>query len=89
MAAVRGLDTASSLDAKTEELIHLALLAALGLESGLPFHVGLAKAAGASHADVISALLVALPVVGQRVTQALPPALAAYDHAPDPAAPQG
>ena len=81
MQAVRALDSASALDKKTEELVHLALLAALHLESGIPFHVGLAKQAGASRAEVISALLVGLPLVGQSITQALPAALAAYDGA--------
>ncbi len=33
MGAVRGLDEASALDKKTEELAHLAVLAALRLES--------------------------------------------------------
>ncbi len=49
------------------------------MESGVPFHVRSAKAAGASRAEVISALLVGLPAAGQVVVQALPAALAAYD----------
>ncbi len=36
MQAVRGLDDASALDKKTEELAYLAVLAALRLESGVP-----------------------------------------------------
>ena len=43
MEAVRSLDEASALDKKTEELAHLAVLAALRLESGVPLHVQLAK----------------------------------------------
>lgn len=57
----------------------MALLAALGLESGVPTHVRLAKQAGASRDEVISAVLVGLPLAGQRVMQVLPAALAAYD----------
>ncbi|MHB8628534.1 MAG: carboxymuconolactone decarboxylase family protein [Aggregatilineales bacterium] len=79
MQAVRALDNASVLDKKTEELVHISLLAALRLESGLPFHVQLARQAGASRDEVISAILVGLPVVGQVVTQAIPIALAAYN----------
>ncbi len=79
MGAVRGLDEASALDKKTEELAHLAVLAALRLESGVPLHVQLAKAAGASREEVISAVLVGLPVAGQGVTQVLPTAIATYD----------
>lgn len=81
LAAVQKLGTASALDQKTEHLAYLAVLAALRLESGIPFHVQLAKRAGASRAEVISALLVGLPAAGNAVVQGLPAALAAYDAA--------
>jgi len=61
---VKGLDTASALDKKTEHLSYLAVLAALRLDSGVPFHVHLAKQAGASRAEVVSAILVGLPAAG-------------------------
>ena len=48
MTAVKGLDSACALDKKTEALAYLAVLAALRLESGIPFHVQSAKQAGAS-----------------------------------------
>ena len=76
---VQALDQASALDKKTEELAYLAVLAALRMESGVPFHVVTAKAAGASREEVISAILVGLPAAGHAVTQVLPSALAAYD----------
>jgi alkylhydroperoxidase/carboxymuconolactone decarboxylase family protein YurZ len=79
MAAVQGLDTASALDKKTGHLAYLAVLAALRMESGVPFHVKLARAAGASRDEVISAVLVGLPAAGLGVTQALPAAVGAYD----------
>ena len=79
MEAVHGLDEASALDKKTEELAYLSVLAALRMESGVPFHVKSAKAAGSSRAEVISAVLVGLPAAGQAVIQCLPAALAAYD----------
>lgn len=79
MAAVQGLGKASALDKKTEALAYLAVLAALRLESGVPFHVHLAKQAGASREEVISALLVGLPAAGHSVTQVLPAALTAYE----------
>lgn len=77
--AVQGLAIASALDPKTAELAYLAVLAALRLENGIPFHVQAAKQAGASRREVISAILVGLPVAGHKVTQALPAALIAYD----------
>lgn len=76
---VQGLAAASALDNKTSALAYLAVLAALRLESGVPFHVQSAKRAGASREEVISAILVGLPAAGHGVTQCLPSALAAYD----------
>jgi alkylhydroperoxidase/carboxymuconolactone decarboxylase family protein YurZ len=79
MTAVRGLSEASALDPKTQTLAYLAVLAALRLESGVPFHVAHAKQVGASRDEVISAILVGLPAAGHVVTQVLPAALQAYD----------
>ena len=79
MEAVHKLDAASSLDKKTEELAYLAVLASLGLESGVPFHIKSAKAAGASRDEIKSAILLGLPAVGNRVISSLPVALEAFD----------
>jgi alkylhydroperoxidase/carboxymuconolactone decarboxylase family protein YurZ len=79
MDAVRALDAASALDAKTQALAYLAVLAALRLESGVPFHVAHAKQVGASRDEVISAILVGLPAAGNAVTQSLPGAIEAFD----------
>ncbi len=80
MKMVQGVDQASALDKKTEELAYLAVLAALRMESGIPFHVQSARQAGASREEIISSLLVGLPAAGQAVIQVLPTALAAYDN---------
>ena len=77
--AVQGLGAASALDKKTSALAYLAVISALRLESGIPFHVNSAKAAGATREEVISAVLVGLPAAGHVVTQALPIAIAAYN----------
>ncbi len=76
---VAGLDSASVLDAKTQALTYLAVLAALRLENGIAFHTREAKTAGATRDEVISAILIGLPAAGLGVTQVLPAALAAYD----------
>lgn len=76
---VQGLVKASVLDRKTSTLAYLAVLAALRMESGIPFHVKAAQEAGASRDEVISAVLLGLPAAGHVVTQVLPAALAAYD----------
>jgi alkylhydroperoxidase/carboxymuconolactone decarboxylase family protein YurZ len=70
---------ASALDDKTAALAYLAVLAALRIESGVPFHVQAAKKAGATRHEVVSAILVGLPAAGQVVTQVLTAAVAAYD----------
>lgn len=79
MSAVRGLDRASALDDKTKHLAYLAVLAALGRESGIPFHVHLAQKVGASREEIISAILVGLPAAGHIVTQSLPQAILELD----------
>jgi alkylhydroperoxidase/carboxymuconolactone decarboxylase family protein YurZ len=79
MGCVDHLASASVLDEKCQHLAYLAVLAALRLEGGVPFHVQLAKRAGASRAEIVSAILVGLPAAGNAVTQSLPAALAAYD----------
>jgi alkylhydroperoxidase/carboxymuconolactone decarboxylase family protein YurZ len=75
---VQGLAKASALDGKTRALTYLAVLAALGLESGVPFHVQAARGAGATLEEVVSSILVGLPAAGHRVTQSLPAAIEAF-----------
>lgn len=77
--ATTALDGASALDKKTEELAYIAVLAAMHLTSGIPFHVDLAKKNGASRKEVISAVLVGLPAAGNVVLQSLPIALETFD----------
>ncbi|MGA2025528.1 MAG: carboxymuconolactone decarboxylase family protein [Syntrophobacteraceae bacterium] len=79
MTAVRNVGDASAMDRKTESLAYLAVLSALRLESGIPFHVAIAKEAGASRDEVISAILVGLPAAGNAVVRSLPVAIQAYD----------
>src|SRR5689334_6354151 len=79
MQAVRGLAEASALDKKTGELVYPSVLAAVGMESGIAFHVKAAKQLGATRDEISSAILVGMPAVGQVVIQCLPAALSAYD----------
>jgi alkylhydroperoxidase/carboxymuconolactone decarboxylase family protein YurZ len=81
MGCAEALGQASALEEKVRHLAYLGVLAVLRLESGLPFHVRLAKHAGATRAEVVSAILIGLPAAGHVVTQCLPAALAAYDDA--------
>ena len=61
--AVQALGAASALDDKTAALAYLAVMAAARLDSGLPFHVKMAKMHGATRDEVISAVLIGLPAV--------------------------
>ncbi|MGF0524265.1 carboxymuconolactone decarboxylase family protein [Agrobacterium pusense] len=79
--AVQALGAASTLDAKTQSLIYIGILAALRLESGIGFHVMEAKSHGASRDDIISAVLTGLVAAGNGVISALGPALDAFDGA--------
>lgn len=79
METIRKLASVSKLDSKTAELAYIAVLAALRLEGGLPFHVKHAKSLGATREEIISAVLVGLPATGNIVIQALPIALNAFD----------
>lgn len=79
MEVVQKLDATSSLDEKTGEISYTAVLAAVGLESGIPFHVKRAKELGATREDIISAVLIGLPAVGNRVVKGLTIALTAFD----------
>ncbi|MCY6957439.1 carboxymuconolactone decarboxylase family protein [Clostridium brassicae] len=80
MEVVQKLGNVSGLDKKTEELAYIAVLAATRMESGIPFHVKQAKEKGASREEIISAILVGLPAVGNIVTTSLPIALESYDN---------
>lgn len=68
----------SALDAKTQELAYISVLAALQVEGGLPFHVMHAKELGASLEEVKSAVLIGLPLIGIRVTEAFAIAIDSY-----------
>jgi len=80
MKLVQGLSSASALDHRTHNIAYLSVLAALRRINGIPFHVKMAKKAGASREEIISAILVALPAAGHVVTEALPIAIEAYDN---------
>ncbi|MGC4070351.1 MAG: carboxymuconolactone decarboxylase family protein [Polyangiaceae bacterium] len=75
MTAVQRLSDANSLDEKTRALVYIGILAALRLESGLPFHVAHAQRLGATRSDIISAILTGLPAAGMGVLSALPAAM--------------
>lgn len=79
MEMIQRLSKANQLDSKTNEIAYIAVLASTKTHTGLPYHVKNAKCLGATREEVASAILLGLPVVGNRVIQALPIAFEAYD----------
>ncbi len=76
---IQGLSKVSTLDKRTYNLAYLSVLAVLGRKNGIPFHVKIAKSAGATREEIISALLVGLPAAGHIVTEVLPKAVETFD----------
>ncbi|MEN6443927.1 MAG: carboxymuconolactone decarboxylase family protein [Methanoregula sp.] len=68
-----------ALDAKTKQLIYIALKASTGDDSAVRAHVPMAKAAGATKEEVVDAILMTLTVAGIRgVVHCLPDAVAQF-----------
>lgn len=68
----------SALDAKTHELAYIAVLSALQMAGGIPYHVKQAKELGATQKEVKSAVLVGLPLCGIRLAEAFATAIHSY-----------
>ncbi len=79
MEMVKGMAATSALDPKTQAIAYVSVLAALRMESGIPFHVAHAKQLGVTREEIISAILLGLPAAGHAVTQVLPKALEVFD----------
>jgi AhpD family alkylhydroperoxidase len=70
-----------ALDAKTKQLIYIALKASMGDDAAVRAHVPMAKAAGATREEVVDAILMTLTVAGIcGVAHCLPDAVAQFEH---------
>lgn len=68
------------LDAKTKQLIYIAMKASMGDDIAVKAHVPMAKAAGATREEVVDAILMTLTVSGIRgVVHCLPEAVKQYE----------
>ena len=83
LRAVQGLGATGALDEQTAALAYIAVLAALRLESGVPFHAAHARRLGATREEVVSAVLLGWPAAGNAVVRSLPVALDGFDAAAD------
>jgi len=78
MSSVMKMSEVSALDPKTHELAYISVLAAFQMVNGIPYHVKHAKELGASLEEVKSAVLVGMPVVGLRISEAFAMAIDSY-----------
>lgn len=67
------------LDRKTNELALIAVLSATGVIDGVENHAKIAKEMGITRAELESAVLIGLPIVGAPLSEAYKTALHSYD----------
>jgi alkylhydroperoxidase/carboxymuconolactone decarboxylase family protein YurZ len=77
---IMSLVASKGLDAKTKQLIYIAMKAAMGDDKAVKAHIPMAQAAGATREEVIDAILMTLTVSGIRaVVQCLPEAVRQFE----------
>lgn len=77
---IQSLIERDGLDQKTKQLIYIAMKAAMGDDVAVKYHIPMAKAAGATKAEVVDAVLMTLAVSGVKgVLRCLPDVVGAYD----------
>jgi AhpD family alkylhydroperoxidase len=69
-----------ALDAKTKQLIYIAMKAAMGDDAAVKAHIPMARAVGATREEVIDAILMTVTVSGIRgVAHCLPDAVEQFE----------
>lgn len=77
---IQSLVSSKGLDAKTKQLIYIAMKAAQGDETAVRFHVQMAKQLGATKEEVVDAILMSLTVSGIKgVATCLPEAVKLFE----------
>lgn len=77
---IQSIINTHGLDAKTKQLIYIAIKASKGDREALKFHVPMAKQSGATREEVVDAILMTLTVSGiTGVASCLPEALAYFE----------
>lgn len=77
---IRSIVASKGIDEKTKQLIYIAMKASAGDEMAVKAHVPMAKAAGATKAEVVDAILMTLTVSGIRgVVTCLPGAVQQFE----------
>lgn len=77
---IRSIVASKGIDEKTKQLIYIAMKASAGDEMAVKAHIPMAKAAGATKAEVVDAILMTLTVSGIRgVVTCLPGAVKQFE----------
>ncbi|NMB77984.1 MAG: carboxymuconolactone decarboxylase family protein [Methanomicrobiales archaeon] len=77
---IQSLVATKGLDQKTKQLIYIAMKASMGDQMAVKAHVPMAKAAGATKAEVVDAILLTLTVSGVRgIVTCLPEAVQQFE----------
>lgn len=77
---IRSLVASKGIDEKTKQLIYIAMKASMGDSMAVRAHLPMAKAAGATKAEVVDAVLMTLTVSGIRgVVTCLPEAVKQFE----------
>jgi alkylhydroperoxidase/carboxymuconolactone decarboxylase family protein YurZ len=77
---IQAISNSKGLDAKTKQLIYVAIKASNADQAALSFHVPMAKELGATKAEVVDAILMTLTVSGiAGVASCLPGAIACFE----------
>ena len=78
---IQSLIASEGLDAKTKQLIYIAMKTAMGDDTAVKFHAPMAKQLGATKQEIIDAILLSLTVSGVRgVIACLPSAVKLFDN---------
>ncbi len=78
---INALIASNGLDAKTKQLVYIAMKVVTDDKNAVRFHVPMAKAAGATRDEIKETILLSLTVNGLKgISNYLPDALAIYDN---------
>ncbi|MEJ0105915.1 MAG: carboxymuconolactone decarboxylase family protein [Bacteroidota bacterium] len=76
---VQSLVDTKGLDAKTKQLLYIAMKLVTGDFTAIKFHIPMAKQAGATRDEIKETILLSLTVTGLKGIEFLHPALEIYD----------
>ena len=78
---INALIASNGLDAKTKQLVYIAMKVVTDDKNAVKFHIPMAKAAGATRDEIKEVILLSVTVNGLKgISNYLPDALAIYDN---------